>query len=54
MTSRTCVAPNTKQIITAIRRRVLGIKITNAGPRSSPLHRAEAVLKLEMVVTVGE
>jgi hypothetical protein len=46
MTSRTGVAPNTKQI-TAIRRRALGIKITGPVLRSLPLHRAEAALKLE-------
>jgi hypothetical protein len=49
MTSRTGVAPNTKQIM-AIRRRVLRIKIASPSPRSSPLQRTEAALRPEMAV----
>jgi hypothetical protein len=48
-TSRTSVALSLKKT-TTIWRRAPEIKIVNPGPRSSPLHRAEAVPKLEMVV----
>jgi hypothetical protein len=50
MMSRTGITPSTK-LTTAIRRRAPEIQIVNPTPRSSPLRRTKAVLKLKMALT---